>query len=111
MIIKLSPQRRDDTLSVTRLNDALIVNGETFDFSKIGEGDTLPAEAISSGWFFDKVERVSGELQLTLLLPNPWNYSPEQAYPVDLVNVPNGLVQFPLPLPVLDTESPNEEQA
>ena len=42
MKIFLSPQRRDDTLSVVRRGDLLIVNDEPFDFSAVEEGDILP---------------------------------------------------------------------
>ncbi|WP_460410452.1 MULTISPECIES: hypothetical protein [unclassified Pseudomonas] len=100
MRINLIPQRRDDTLQVFKVGDALTVNGEIFDFSPIVEGDTLPAFAVSSDWFVDKIDRVDGELVLNLILPNPWNYSPEQAFPVPLENVPDGPVDFPQPLPV-----------
>ncbi|WCM53496.1 hypothetical protein OH720_10940 [Pseudomonas sp. WJP1] len=111
MKIMLSPQRRDDTLEVIKNGDVLTVNGEDFDFSPVGEGDTLPAGAISSGWFTYEVDRVNGELELTLILPNPWNYSPEQAFPVSLLNVPDGPVAFPLPLPEVPSETVSEEQA
>ena len=98
MRIKLSPQRRDDTLEVVKVGDVLVLNGEPFDFSSMGEGDTLPRSAIASEWFVGDVERLGDELVLTLVLPNPRNYSPQQAFPVDLVNVPNGRVEFPKPL-------------
>lgn len=99
MIINLSPQRRDDNLVAYKSGDKLNLNYEEFDFSKLGEGDTLPSNAIGTNWFFGNVERRSGELELTLLLPNPVNYSPGQAFPVPLVNVPDGQVVFPRPLP------------
>jgi hypothetical protein len=100
MIIKLSPLRTDEILEVVKSGDMLKVNGEDFDFSQVGEGDTLPANAISSEWF-DRgaVDRINGELVLTLTLPNPWNFSPEQAFPVPLIDVPDGPVVFPAPLP------------
>jgi hypothetical protein len=99
MRIKLSPQRRDDTLTVIRSGSILTVNGEFFDFTQMGDGDTLPRSAIQSEWFAGDVDKADGELTLTLLFPNPWNYSQEQAFPVDLLNVPNGPVIFPQPLP------------
>jgi hypothetical protein len=111
MRIKLSPQRRDDPLEVVKNGGILTVNGEDFDFSPVGEGDTLPANAISSQWFFGEVNRLNGELELTLILPNPRNYSQEQAFPADLVNVPDGPVAFPLPLPEVPGETVSEEQA
>jgi hypothetical protein len=109
MRIKLFPQRRDDALTVVRSGSVLIVNGESFDFSRMADGDTLPLSAIQSQWFVGDVDKVGGELTLTLLLPNPWNYSPEQAFPVDLVDVPDGPVIFPQPLPAVET--PAEDQA
>jgi hypothetical protein len=106
MIIKLSPNRCSGTLAVTRSGSILTVNGETFDFSQMGDGDTLPRSAINSEWFADDVSKNSGELTLTLLLPLPAYYSQEQAFPVDLVNVPDGPVVFPQPLPVPIIEVP-----
>lgn len=99
MIIKLSPQRRDDFLEVTKVGSLLTVNGEPFDFSPMGDGDTLPAKAISSEWFVDEVSKQGEVITLTLLLPLPANYSQAQAFPSDLVEVPDGLVTFPQALP------------
>ncbi|WP_323151451.1 hypothetical protein [Pseudomonas glycinae] len=105
MIINLSPQRREDVLSIIKSGDVLTINGEVFDLSPIQEGDTLPASAISSPWFLNKVERNGGELELTLIFPNPRNFSQEQAFPVPLVNIPDGVVQLPQPLP----DAPEQE--
>jgi hypothetical protein len=110
MRINLSPQRRDDKLEVVRSGNILIVNGEVFDFSRMADGDTLPRSAIQSEWFVGDIEHIDGELTLTLLLPNPWNYSPAQAFPADLVNVPNGPVSLPLPLPEAQNGIASEEQ-
>ena len=46
MRIKLSPQRRDDWLEISKLGKSLIINGEVFDFSPMNDGDTLPRNAI-----------------------------------------------------------------
>ena len=99
MIIRLSPQRREHSLVVARAGSSIVVNGETFDFSPMDDGDTLPLSAIQSEWLAGDVYKSGGELTLTLLLPIPWNYSQEQAFPVDLVNVPDGLVMLPRSLP------------
>lgn len=98
MKIILSPQRRDDTLSIVKTGDMLVINDTAFDFSKVGEGDTLPRSAINSDWFAGPVERIDGELILTMILPNPVNYSREQAFPVPLINVPEGRVSLPQPM-------------
>jgi hypothetical protein len=99
MRIKLIPQRRGDVLEVVKQGKILTVNGQIFDFNPLAEGSTLPRQAINSIWFAGDAEMVDGEVILTLLFPNPWNYSPEQAFPVDLVNLPDGPIIFPAPLP------------
>lgn len=99
MKIALSPQRRDDTVTYQIAGDVIIVNGKPFDFSKIEEGDVLPREAIKSEWFSGDVTRVDGELWLSLILPNPWNYSQAQAFPSLMRITKNGLLDLPKPLP------------
>ena len=95
MQIKFSPQRRDDALVVEKLNDILTVNGEVFDFSTIGEGDTLPADAILSEFFAGPVERIGGEIVLTLLLPHGPNPSAAVAFPDPITVNVNGPVELP----------------
>jgi hypothetical protein len=109
MRIKLSPRRGEETLEVIKSGAVLTINGEDFDFTRMAAGDTLPASAITSGWFPADVEHAGGELVVTLTLPNPWNYSQEQAFPVDLVNVPDGPVMFPQPLPPVLPPEPEVE--
>jgi len=99
MIINLSPRRMDETLAVTRQGNVLHINGEAFDFSRMSDGHSLPATAISSPWFVSEVKNVGGELELTLILPLPANYSPEQAFPASLLDVLDGPVVLPPPLP------------
>lgn len=98
MRIKLSPQRREDHLVLIKKGDVLTVNGEAFDLSPLPDGGTLPAAAINSEWFAGDAQRENGELVIHLLLPNPVNYSQEQAFPQDLVDVPDGDVLLPGPL-------------
>ncbi|MGE8150902.1 hypothetical protein ACQKP5_06575 [Pseudomonas vancouverensis] len=105
MNIVLSPQRRDDEYVLVKSGDAISINGEIFDFSQMGEGDSLPASAIQSEWFVDKVERIEGQLNITLLFPNPWNYSPAQAFPEPLLAVPDGPVTLPEPLSIKGHET------
>lgn len=109
MRIKLTPQRRDDTLEVVKAGSILTLNSKTFDFSRMNDGDTLPGSAILSDWFAGDVDNISGDLTLTLLLPLPANFSPEQAFPADLLNVPDGPVIFPQPLPEPTIEVKSEE--
>ncbi len=99
MNIKLSPQRRDDTLEVRKKGDRLTLNGEDFDFSFMQVGDTLPRSAVSSVWVAGDVHKDATGLQITLFLPVTNLPSLEQLYPVDLLNVPDGLVVLPQPEP------------
>jgi hypothetical protein len=98
MKINLIPQRREDTLELFKNSNSLTVNGEIFDFSPMNDGDILPYGAISSEWFVRNVSQENGELEFTIILPIPWNYSEEQLFPQPLENVPDGLVLFPEPL-------------
>lgn len=99
MNIVLSPQRRDDSLTLYKAGALITVNGETFDFSRLSDGDTLPQSAIDSEWFVGDVTRVQGQLTLHLLLPIPAHYSQAQAFPADLMDIPDGDVALPQPLP------------
>jgi len=70
----------------------------------MAEGDTLPREAILSNWFDDGAIVIDGELILTMVLPLPWNYSQEQAFPEPLLNVLDGPVFLPPPRAVTEAE-------
>lgn len=111
MKINLSPQRRDETLDVARTDAVLVINNETFDFSQMADGDTLPTSAISSPWFTGQVDNVGGKLDLTLILPLPANYSQAQAFPESLVLANNGPVQLPQPLTVKEVAATLESEA
>lgn len=106
MKIILSPVRMDNDIAYIKHGDSIIVDGEVFDFSQVGDGDTLPREAILSSRFGGDVDRVEGELILTLILPLPANYSYEQAFPEPLYQVVDGplLPYLPKPLPELLSE-------
>lgn len=95
MQIKLNPQRRDDSLSVVKQGDTLTINGTEFDFSAVPEGATLPADAIDSDLFSGPVERIGGELVLTLTLPHGPNPSAAVAFPQPIVVTDNGPVELP----------------
>ena len=105
MHIKLSPQRRDDQITVIKSGDTLSVNGEVFNFSAIPEGATLPADAISSEFFSGPVERIDGVLHLTLTLPHGANPVEAVAFPADIVNPPDGEIELPKnPDPVVEEQ-------
>ena len=95
MKINLSPQRRDDTLTVTKQGDTLTVNGTAYDFSQLPDGATLPADAIDCEYIRGDVERIDGELHLTLLLPHGVGAPEETRFPEPIVDPADGLLPLP----------------
>jgi hypothetical protein len=95
LIINLSPQRRDDTLTVVKAGNKLTINGELFDFTSMATGDSIPASAIQSPWFDGMVTKVGNELELTLILPIGPDPTQAQAFPETLRSVPDGAVVLP----------------
>lgn len=95
MIIKLSPQRRDDILTVVKSGDVLTINGESYDFSSVPDGGTIPPRTVPCAWIVGPVDRINGEIVLTLILPHGANPAPDVANPAPLTAVPDGTVQLP----------------
>lgn len=95
MKITLSPQRRNDALTVTKAGDMLTINGEPFDFSDLPDGATIPAGEVPSEWIVGPVDRVSGELRLTLILPHGPNPEPWQSFPESIVSPADGELDLP----------------
>lgn len=94
MIIKLSPVRSDVSLSVSKSGDTLEVNGVALDFSRLPDGATLPAESVGCNFVISPVERINGDLVLTLMLPHAADAPQGARFPVDL-NPADGQVQLP----------------
>lgn len=95
MRISLSPQRRDGMLIASRQGDNLTINGENFDFSALPNGATIEAENSPSPWIAGAIERIGGQLHLTLLLPHGPNPSAAVAFPEPLIDPANGLISLP----------------
>ena len=96
MKLLFSPQRRDDTLTLSKSGDALTVNGVTYDFSQLPNGATLPREAIDCEWICGNVERVNGELIVPILLPHGPDASEAARYPEPLTVISDGQVVLPI---------------
>lgn len=96
MIIKLSPQRRDDALTLIKTGDALAINGVAYDFAQLREGSTLPREAISCEWICGDVERVDGELVIPILLPHGPDATEAARFPEPLTVTTDGEVVLPV---------------
>lgn len=95
MKIALSPKWSDRTMIVSKSGDALTINGAEFDFSGIPDGATLPADAVDCEFIAGDVERIGGELHLTLLLPHGSNPSHAVAFPTPIANPPDGQLELP----------------
>lgn len=105
MIIKLSPQRRDDVLAVSIVGDVISLNGEAFDFGPLAEGATLSPGSIDSEWFAGTVSRENGGVRLTLLLPHGCNPSQNVAFPQPIVTQGDGPVTLPVDFNVLPIQA------
>lgn len=96
MIINLTPQRRDDMLTVIKNGDVLTINGEDFDFTQIPNGGLLPRNAINCEWIEQSITRNNNQLELTLILPLKYEASEAARFPQPIVNPPDGEIQFPI---------------
>jgi len=95
MKINLSPQRRDDVLTITKQGDVLTINGTEYDFTQLPEGGTLPADAVDCKWIVSDVKRVNGELELTLLLPHSADASEAARFPQPIIDPADGELELP----------------
>lgn len=95
MKITLSPQLRGDTLAVSKYGDVLTINGVAFDFSALPDGATIPAGEVPCEWIVGPVERVDGDLDLTLILPHGDDPGKAVAFPAAIIDPPDGPIALP----------------
>jgi hypothetical protein len=95
MNITLVPQRRDTALVAEKSGDVLILNGESFDFSPLQEGDVLPISAIASDLFAGPVSRLGGRLHVSLVLPIGATAPEDARFPQPLEGVADGIIPLP----------------
>jgi hypothetical protein len=96
MLINFSPIRSDRALEITKSADTLTINGVPYDFSPLPNGATLPREAINCQWIVSDVNRVNGEIELTILLPHGANASHEARFPEPIIKNDDGQVVLPI---------------
>ena len=96
MLLKLTPQRRDESLCVVRNGDVLSINGTAYDFSPLVAGATLPMEAIDCKWICGDVERVDGKIVIPILLPCGPNASDAARFPEPITVTSDGEVVLPV---------------
>lgn len=96
MIIYFSPQRRGGRIELEKYDgDRLRINGEMFNFNPLAEGDTIPAGVIPCDWISGPVERIDGEVHLTLILPHGPNPSHAVAFPEPIHVTQDGPITLP----------------
>jgi hypothetical protein len=96
MLINLSPTRSDRTLEITKTGETLTINGVPYDFSQLPNGATLPREAVGCEFIVSDVNRVNGEIELTILLPHSANASHEARFPQPINMTTDGQVVLPI---------------
>lgn len=97
MKISLVPQRRDDTLTISKAGDILTVNGEAFDFSGVVDGTPLLRENVACDWLASDVERVNGELNLSLIMPHGPDAPAGTKFPAPITVTADGAIDLPPP--------------
>jgi len=95
MKITFHPMRRDTRLELERQGDHLRVNGETYDFSAVPDGASLPRAAVTGDWLADDVTRVGGVLHLAVILPIGKDANKKSRFPAPVRLRQDG----PVPLP------------
>jgi hypothetical protein len=95
MKISLSPMRCEGSLEVSKAGDVLTINGESFNFTSLPEGATIPAGIVPCDWIAGPVERVDGAINVTLILPHGPNPSEAVAFPSTIENPPDGVIDLP----------------
>lgn len=95
MKITLTPMRRPVPLTLSRAGDVLSVNGTGFDLSGIPEGATLPRDAVAGDWLASDIERVGGQLRLTVILPHAADAPPETRFPAPIEVTADGPIALP----------------
>ena len=96
MLINLSPTRSDKILSISKSADTLTINGVPYDFSQLPNGATLPREAINCEFIVSDVNRINGEIELTILLPHGADASHEARFPEPINMTNDGQVVLPI---------------
>lgn len=93
MHVSFSPQRRDDALVASKSGDILTINDESFDFSGLPDGATIPK--VPCEFISGPVERIDGEIHLTLILPHGRNPSQAVAFPESITVSEDGPINTP----------------
>lgn len=95
MNITFSPIRADWPLTLERDGDAVVVNGERFDFAELPDGALLPRTAVAGDWLAGDVTRENGILHLSVLLPIGPDAAEAARFPEPLQSPADGPIALP----------------
>ncbi len=87
------PIRCNDSLTIARQGDTLIVNGQLVDFSKLAEGEE---KEFDCQWIAGPVRRSKGMLSISLIIPHEADVSDEALAPRPIAVAQDGPVVLPL---------------
>lgn len=100
MRISFSPMRRNDALVASKAGDIITINGESFDFSSLPDGATIPD--VPCEFITGPVDRIDGEIHLTLILPHGRNPSQAVSFPEPITVTEDGQIALPQELEYVD---------
>lgn len=95
MKISFSPQLCAAPVAVSVAGDVLTVDGATYDFGRLAEGDILPRNAVACPWLVSDVTRDGGHICLTLILPHGPGAPEETLFPAAIIVTEDGPVALP----------------
>jgi hypothetical protein len=97
MKINLIAQSSNESIEVKKSGDVLTINGVEYDFSGIPDGATLPDAEQSTGckWLCGDIDRVNGEIQLTMIHPCPYNATQDMLNSRTLDISADGVIELP----------------
>lgn len=107
--ISFSPVLSADDLAIEKQGSTLVINGDPMDFSDLVDGAGYPPEALENPALEGGVERVDGEIRLTVILPYFMPGHFETPPPITVINdgpieLPEG--RYPPPVEDLPAEAP-----
>lgn len=100
MLIKLSPQYSFKSLSVNRDGEVLTISGTDYDFTTLGEGETILPEDLGCEFIDQPVRREGGRVVMTLLLPIQRAVFMEEL--PDIVDPDDGPIDLPVIMEIED---------
>lgn len=115
MLINLSPVRMEEQLVARVDGEVLYLNDEPFDFTPLLDGASIAREAIDSKWFAGPVERSSGVLSITLVLPHGPNAPETTRFPQPITVPGSGSIYLPVydleAIPVMKAQEGADQEA